>query len=1495
MLSQKLRLLATRWSGKVSLRTVLIVPFVVQIATTVTLVGYLSYKNGQQAVEELANQLMKAVSAQISVRLDAYLHLPQAVVTANTLALEQGTLNLKDLESVRKQLWQQISLYPSIGTNGFANEQGEEVSCARILSEEAHHYAQVLTGLDLAIGTPYLTRIKKPELAQRNYYLIDSEGKPKTLIYRLNMEISQESWYLYAKANNKQSWSPVVLYKIAPVLGIAAVAPLHDPAGNFQGTFSSTFLLSYLSSFLNQLKFSPSGQTFIMERSGDLIATSTLETLFVQQKTGQLTRLSAVNSHDRWTRDVAQQLANHFGNFHNLQHPQQLIVVSQHQRLFVQAVPYQDRYGLDWLMVIIVPESDFMTKIDAHTQKTLWLCLAASGVAIAMGWLTSHWIVQPIKQIQQASSHLAKEQWEKPIPTNNLIAELNSLAGSFNQMTEQLHQSFDRAQEALQKSEEKFTKIFRLSPDPMMISSLEEGRCLEVNEYFLDFVGLSREEVIGRTSLELNTWVNQEDRSVFKELLQQTSSVHNWEVQARNSLGEIKTLLLSAEIIQLDGQVCLISIAKDISERIQAEKALQDNEARFRSVFEQAGVGIEYTNIHGQFLLVNRKFCQMVGYSQEELLSLKFQDITHPDDLPQNLLNFQQLLTGEITSYCIEKRFIHKDGFLIWVSLTVSLIPDAGGHPNLMLAVVQDISERKQAEAALQENKILLQNLASNIPGMLYILVQYPDGTINFKYVSSGCQDVLELEPEQILTNATLYLNQIHPNDRVGYYAAANQSAEMMKPFCHEWRLITPSGKLKWVQANSRPQRHNQEIIRHGVLLDITARKRAEIALQESLDREKMLFQVTQRMRRTLEIETIFHTTTEELREMLQCSRVCIYRFELDGSGKFIAESVAPGVMSLIARESQEIYRNAYLPKIKGEHDRHQQSFAVNNIYQANLAPCHLKLLENFQVKAFCLVPVPVGEQLWGLLAAYQNDGPRQWTATELQLLTQVGTQLGVAIQQAELFVQIQTQSLQLQQAVYAAEVANRAKSTFLANMSHELRTPLNAILGFAQLMNPASNLTQEQHKYLNIIHRSGEHLLNLINEILDLSKIESGQTFLNESSFSLEDLLGEIEDFFQLKSREKGLNLSVELAPDLPNFIQSDRLKLRQVLINLIGNAIKFTQAGSIKLQASRGNCRDQTLINFEVTDTGVGISPQEVDKLFQPFVQTQAGLSSPEGTGLGLAISRQYIQLLGGDITVSSQVDRGTTFKFYIAVTPANATTILSEQPTHHAISLAPNQPSYRILVVDDRATNRELLVQILANVGFDVQEACNGQEALEKWKDFEPHLIWMDMQMPVMNGWEATRRIKATLKGKMTVIIAITASVFEEEKASILSVGCDDIVSKPFQKPLIFHKLYQHLGVRYLYQEITPSLTSNSENFPPIFLSLKALPDSLLAQIEQAVLALDEDTLYHLILQIPAEQIALVETMKTCVDNLELHKIWKALEAIKVEREMKSSNLP
>ncbi len=476
---------------------------------------------------------------------------------------------------------------------------------------------------------------------------------------------------------------------------------------------------------------------------------------------------------------------------------------------------------------------------------------------------------------------------------------------------------------------------------------------------------------------------------------------------------------------------------------------------------------------------------------------------------------------------------------------------------------------------------------------------------------------------------------------------------------------------------------------------------------------------------------------------------------------------------------------------------------------------------------------------------------------------------------------QLEDYSHQLQVKAQEAETANRAKSLFLANMSHELRTPLNAILGFSHLMARNDDVTYKQREYLGIINRSGEHLLNLINDVLEMSKIEAGKTVLNPETFDLHQLLQTIQEMFEIRAKGKKLWFDFIFAPGLPQYVVTDARKLRQLLINLLSNAVKFTDRGGVTLKA--WICQEdnqlennQAQLCFEVSDTGKGIAPEELDKLFDPFVQTACGIQSEGGTGLGLAISKQFVELMGGDIQVKSILGKGSTFTFDIQVVLAESSQIEFHSQQRQVKKIAPGQGNYRIAIVDDHEMNRQLLVELLESVGFEIRTANNGQEAIALWQEWQPHLIWMDMRMPIMNGYEATGYIKSQFQGNKTIIIALTASAFSEQKDQILSAGCDDFVRKPFSEQVIFDKMTQYLGVQYIYATQSDSIATQLPQTVPHTLDLSSLPKELVTRLHEAAIAVDAEQIEQLLVSIPSHCQHIAQAITEMIRNYDFDGI-------------------
>lgn len=571
--------------------------------------------------------------------------------------------------------------------------------------------------------------------------------------------------------------------------------------------------------------------------------------------------------------------------------------------------------------------------------------------------------------------------------------------------------------------------------------------------------------------------------------------------------------------------------------------------------------------------------------------------------------------------------------------------------------------------------------------------------------------------------------------------------------------------------------------------------------------------------------------------------------------------------------------------------------------------------LEDILYPASLQAEQPLAEKMMqGEIPGYQlerelvrKDGQHLWGLLNLALMRDTDGQIHYLIAQITDISDRKQAEQALEQAKETAEAASQAKSIFLANMSHELRTPLNAILGFSELMQRSELLPPDYQDYVNLIHSSGNSLLRLINEILDLSKIEAGKMVLNPQPVNLYEQLQNISQTISERIRRKKLQFHLEIFPDVPRHITVDAQKLEQVILNLLSNAVKFTEQGHITLRVSRVLAPPSlppcpVFLCFQVNDTGVGIAEQELDLIFDAFAQAQAGQKAQEGTGLGLAISRRFVQLMGGEMTVQSTLGQGTLFQFTLPVEVAAPPRHPGASPDRSILKLAPNQPDYRFLVVDDAAVNRLLLVKLLETIGLQVREATNGEEAIALWQEWQPHFIWMDIQMPGINGYETTQRIRAaeqernsfplaSAKGvppspkilSATIIIALTAQALPGDRDRALASGFNDYLSKPFKKADLCRKIEKYLGLHFVYCEkyqVDSKVLWDSRTIP--IEELNRMPEDWTRALYLAAQQCEEETVKQLLRQIPPDYPELSRSLEKLTQDFEFQKIMQLIRS-------------
>jgi two-component system, sensor histidine kinase and response regulator len=852
--------------------------------------------------------------------------------------------------------------------------------------------------------------------------------------------------------------------------------------------------------------------------------------------------------------------------------------------------------------------------------------------------------------------------------------------------------------------------------------------------------------------------------------------------------------LLTGLVIALSILLALIiRLLYSLRQQHLSSQALQIEKNRYKSIIEGTNAGTWEWNVQTGEAIFNEKFAEMAGYTLEELspLSLKtWQMLAHPDDLKASNEALEKHFRGETDLYEMECRMKHKQGHWVWIldrGKVISRTKD--GKPLWAFGAQTDITHRKKAEERFKESREQLKIISDNLPDILVYQIDcgVDNASRNFTYISAGVKQLHEITPSQVIQNPSLIYNQIHPEDRTSFLQWEQECIDKMFVLRFQFRVILPSGKQRWRLLISSPRRlANNHLIFDGVEIDITEQKLAEQKIIKAREIAEKNERRTQRLYDELQSsEEEIRAANEELKissdalnntlkELELAKEIALqneqmYRSLLLTVPDIIVRTDLQGTITFVNDQAIKIMGNNFHGEIVG---RNMLSFIAEEDV-ARAAEYSNLMFEG---------PVGVKEYKINL------DGIRyiQADINGEVLRDKNGNPMGMVyivrdITERKMMEQEKQQKELLEKKIAVAEESLKFKQNFLANMSHEIRTPLTGVLGMIDILEQ-TQLNENQKDYLNTIKSSGENLREIINQVLDYSKIEAGKINIKPIVFQFRSVSQNTEILFG-NNVKKGVNLTSHIDPEIPEYIRADLFRISQVLNNMVSNALKFTPEGSVTIHSrleTPTNEHGQVVIKIEVKDTGIGIPESLQKKLFTPFSQIDADdARAYEGTGLGLSICKHLVELMGGKIGVRSQENSGSTFWFTFPATISSAPHRGKKERTENEI-----MPKLRILLAEDKVVNQKVITLMLTAMGHEVEIASNGLQALECFVPDKFDLILMDIQMPVMDGVTATRLLKEKFK-TLPPIVGLSANAFEGDREKYMALGMDEYLTKPVKK--------------------------------------------------------------------------------------------------------------
>ncbi len=996
--------------------------------------------------------------------------------------------------------------------------------------------------------------------------------------------------------------------------------------------------------------------------------------------------------------------------------------------------------------------------------------------------------------------------------------ERKNVTAALEQLNQALEDKIKERTAALQASENRYATLAAAAP--VAIFRFERDlNCIYVSDRWSELTGRPIEEALEYGWLSA---LHPEDReSLMNHITQQEIQIdlrlpERTYFEGRHQFLDGSIRWFYAQVtpeIGADGNALgYISTFTDITRRKHIEAELAESESKFRHLVERASDVIFSNDKCGNITYFSPQFKTLLGWNPDEWIGHPFMRFIHPEDQTLIAGNFKKDLLN-IGFSSAEFRHLHQDGRYIWVRVNVSPVKDADGNLIGMQGILSDISDRKQMEYKLQESQQFIQTVLDTFP----LSVFWKDRNSVYLGCNRHFLKDADLTSVQELIGKTDYEMPWGSTQADGY---RKDDQQVMHSHAAKLRIVETQlqadGKQIWVETNKLPLFgiKGELIGVLGTYQDISHQKQVELIIHQRAEQETLLREITQRIRQSLDLQTIFDTACQEIRQLMKADRVSVFQFYGESSyddGEFVAEAFVEGISSVMGIQVHDhCFGEKYAPLyLQGRYA------AMSDIFR--LDQCHTDVLAKLNVRANLVMPLLCGDDLWGLLCIHQCSGPRHWQQDEINLTQQLANQLAIAVQQANLFEQLQQELLERQQAqrqlternqqlaVSNEELARatRLKDEFLANMSHELRTPLNAILGMTEGLTEEifGTVNERQIKSLNTINHSGTHLLALINDILDVAKIESGHIELDFTPVSATKLCQSSLALIKQQATQKRIQIITDFSTNLPELCVDER-RIRQVLINLLSNAVKFTpEGGHITLEAKQ---TQPCFIRIAVTDTGIGIAPEHINKLFQPFIQIDSALNRQyQGTGLGLALVKRIVELHRGHVNLTSQLGVGSCFMIDLPCAETACVAVLNPKSTHRILrdsgtfgllSVA-NAPL--ILLAEDNEANIATMTGYLEAKGYRIVVAKNGRQAIALAQAETPDLILMDIQMPEMDGLEAMQQIRHNPDLADIPIIALTALAMTGDRERCLAAGANDYLSKPIRLKHLVTKIQEILN--------------------------------------------------------------------------------------------------